>query len=135
MVVRFRRRELQLGDESIHLVDHQQRSELVDPALTQDGDCLRLHTLPHVDEDQRSVTQSRGGRDFRREIDVTRGIDDIAQMLRGGGCQSDVYVLFEQHRLTLSVVGRPVHVESQGNGTGLHRDPSLLLIFSRIEKS
>ena len=72
------RTELELGDQSVHLVDHQQRSKPIDPSLSEHRYRLSTDSFPDINKDKSPIAQSRRARDLGCEIDMTRSVDDIA---------------------------------------------------------
>lgn len=93
---------------------------------------LSTHTLDSIDQHQRSIAKPTGARDLAREINVSRRIDNVADVLARhrlgtGSCLSAICLLRWSRRSH--------HVEAQRHRTALHRDPSFLLILARIEES
>jgi hypothetical protein len=96
------RREVELGDEAVELIEHEAGAEALDECLAQHNVGLDLHAFDDVNEDERRVGEVRNGGDLRAEVDVARGVDE-ADAVPGPAVECD--------------------------GSGLHGDrPTLLLV-------
>ena len=73
--------DLQLEKGSIDLVDDTDGLDSLGQSLTQDGLGLHTDTVNAVDDDEGTIGNSESSSDFRREINVTGGVDQVDQEL------------------------------------------------------
>ena len=71
---------LQFQNGSVDLIDEDDWLDLLLACLPQDGLSLNTDSFDAVNNDQRSISDSQGGSDFRREIDVPGTIDQVDQV-------------------------------------------------------
>ena len=107
---RLERRELELGDEAVDLVEHEHRHDALLPRLLEHRVRLRAHALDRVDHEQRAVAQPRRRRHLRAEVDVARRVDQVDAHL-------------------VAAVGRPVRERDRRR---LHRDAAVLLVLAAV---
>ena len=74
-------RHLKVGADAIHLVDECQSRHIVFGRLPPDSFGLRLHAGDTVKNCDRAVEHAQRTLHFRREINVTRRVDDINALL------------------------------------------------------
>ena len=91
-----------VGTHAIHLVHEAQTRNVVLVGLAPDGFGLRFDTGDGVEEANGAVEHAKRAFNFQREIDVTRGIDDVDTVIvpraRGrGGRNRDTALLFLFH--------------------------------------
>ena len=65
----------------LDLVDDNDRLDTFRDSLTEDSLCLHANTLDTVDDNEGTVSHTESSRDFRREVDVTGGVDEVDQEL------------------------------------------------------
>lgn len=136
MHIGIKRRHLLLGDQSIDLVQHQNRLQTLRVRLLQANSRLRTDAFDNVDlhfnkstynlkkkdkqtkvcafpihQNDRSVAESHGRRHLTGEINVTRRIDQIQDVLLARR--------------------RPIAVQ-QRYGAALHRDSALLFVLATV---
>src|SRR5207248_7504111 len=70
-------RHFKVGADAVHLVDEGQPWHVVFGRLPPDGFGLRLHPGNAVEDRDGTVEHAQRALDFRRKINVTRGIDDV----------------------------------------------------------
>ena len=63
--------DLELKDTSVDLVDHHDGLDLLGEGLTEDGLSLHTDTFDVIDDDESTISDTKGSGDFRGEIDVT----------------------------------------------------------------
>ena len=73
--------DLQLEKGSIDLVDDTDGLDSLGQSLTQDGLGLHTDTVNAVDDDEGTIGNSESSSDFRREIYVTGGVNQVDQEL------------------------------------------------------
>ena len=85
------------GTGKVDLVDDRDNFETLIHRERSVGDRLGLHALRGVDQQHRAFTRSEGARDFVGEVDVSRGVNEVKNILLtiGGG---EVH----RHRVTLN---------------------------------
>lgn len=71
--------ELKLEESAVHLVHHENRFDTLTKSLTEDSLSLDADTLDAIDDDKSTVSDTKGSSDFRGEIDVTGGINQVDQ--------------------------------------------------------
>lgn len=71
--------DLELEEGTVDLVDDDDRLDALTERLTEDGLGLDADTVDGVDDDEGTVSDTEGGRDLGREIDVTRRVDKVDQ--------------------------------------------------------
>lgn len=112
--------DLQFEEGTIDLVDDTNWSDTLRKSLTQDGLSLDTDTGDAVDDDKGTVGNTESSSDLRREINVTRRIDQVDQEL-----------------VTLSLLGDIldvllVHLGVKGDGGGLDGDTTILFVLTSI---
>ncbi|CAH8360627.1 unnamed protein product [Eruca vesicaria subsp. sativa] len=68
--IRLHRTHPQLTNQSINLVKHQTRSQLLDTSLTQHSMRLNLYTFNSINQNQSTITKPSSCRDFTTEVHV-----------------------------------------------------------------
>ena len=111
---------LQLQEDTIHLVDHEDGLDTLTESLTQHGLGLDTDTLNTIDDDQSTIGNTESGRHLRREIDVTWGIDQVDQETLTG-------IL-----LLLLVLGELV---VQRHTSGLDGDTTVLFVLTGVSET
>jgi hypothetical protein len=71
--------DLELEEGTVDLVDDDDRLDALTERLTEDGLGLDADTVDGVDDDEGTVSDTEGGRDLGREVDVTRRVDQVDQ--------------------------------------------------------
>src|SRR5581483_9774779 len=97
-------RALEVGADSVHLVDETDARHAVLVGLTPDGLRLRLDAGDRIEHGDGAVEHAQRALDFGREVDVARRVDDVDAV---------------------------VAPETGGRGRG-DRDPALLLLFHPV---
>ena len=115
--------DLQFEQSSVDLVDTQDGLDSLGQGLSQDSLGLDTNTFDTVDNDQGTVSDSKGSGDFGREIDVTGGVDQVDQELVTVGLLLDIGDVFL------------LELEVHGDGGRLDSDTSLLLVVSGVGES
>lgn len=106
--------ELELEDGSVDLVDHENGSDLLTHSLSEDSFGLDTNTFDTIDDDEGTVSNSEGSGNFRGEIDVSRGIDEVDEVRGLGSGSVDIVLVVE------------------GDTSGLDGNTSFLLILTGI---
>ena len=138
ILVALLRIHVQLEKNTIELVAHDHGLDSLGKSLSENGFRLHGNTLDAIDDDQGSVGNSQSGSDLRREIDVTRRIDQIDQvrvLTDLDGVRAVIFLLGDivqrfRHHTRCRVV-----LEEKRDTGRLDRDTSLLLVSSRIRES
>jgi hypothetical protein len=63
--------DLQLEDTSVDLVDHHDWLDLLSEGLTENSLSLHADTFDVIDDDEGTISDTKGSSDLRREVDVT----------------------------------------------------------------
>ena len=71
--------QLQLKKSTVHLVHEQDGANTLGNGLTQDGLGLDTNAGDAIDDDESTIGDTKSSSDFRREIDVPGGIDQVNQ--------------------------------------------------------
>ncbi len=66
-----------LEEDTIELVDEENRADTLADGLAKHSLGLHAHTLNAVDDDEGTIRHAEGGRHLRREIDVTGRVDQV----------------------------------------------------------
>lgn len=72
-------RDLELQQSTIDFVDDADGLDTLSKSLTEDSLGLNANTFDTVDDDKSTVGDTESSSDFRGEIDVTRGVDQVDQ--------------------------------------------------------
>jgi hypothetical protein len=72
---------LELEQSTIDLVDNDDGLDTLGQGLTENGLGLDTDTLDTVNDDKGTIGDTESGSDLGREINVTRGIDQVDQEL------------------------------------------------------
>jgi len=113
--------ELEFEDGTIDLVDEDDGADTLGEGLTEDGLGLDADTFDAIDDDESTISDTEGGGDFRGEIDVSGGIDEVDQVVA-------VLVLDIFNEVLGNVV---VH----GDGGGLDGDTTGDFVGTGVEKT
>lgn len=113
-------RDLELQQGAIHLVDDTDWLDTLSESLAEDGLGLNANTFDAVDDDKSTIGDTESSSDFRGEIDVTGGVNQIDQKVVAFGLLCDI----------LDVILGQLSV--QGNGSGLDGDTPVLLVLTSI---
>jgi len=114
--------DLELEKSTVDLVDDDNRLDTLTKSLTQDSLGLDAHTFDSVDDDESTISDTESSSDLRREIDVTRRVNEVDQeILALGLLANDV----------LDILGI-VEVTVQSDGSGLDGNTTLLLVGTSI---
>lgn len=70
---------MEFEERAVDFVDDDDGFDTFTESLTKDGFGLDADSFDAVDHDESSVSDSKGGSDFRREIDVARRINQVDQ--------------------------------------------------------
>jgi hypothetical protein len=115
--------DLELEQSTIDLVDNDDGLDTLGQGLTENGLGLDTDTLDTVNDDKGTIGDTESGSDLGREINVTRGIDQVDQELVTIGLLGDISdILLDQLK---------VH----GNGGTLDGNTTLLFIITSIGES
>mmetsp|Transcript_13033 Transcript_13033/g.33263 ORF Transcript_13033/g.33263 Transcript_13033/m.33263 type:complete len:703 (+) Transcript_13033:530-2638(+) len=114
-------RHLQLKKHTVNLIDHQHGLDAFTKGLAQHGLGLHAHTLNAVNHNKSTVSHTEGSRHLRREIDVTRGVDQVD----------------EERVVALALLGEEggqlgVELIVEGHASGLDGDTTLLLVGTGV---
>lgn len=94
---------------------------------------LGTDSLDGVNQNERAITQSRGGGDLAREVDVSRGVDQVDAVLLeyrvAAWTGSDREISGGER----TVEGPGRDPPAQTDGGGLHGDAALLLVLAAVE--
>ena len=71
--------KLELQKSTVNLVDDKDRPDTLGKSLTEHSLSLHTYTVNGVDDDKGTVSDTKGSSDFRREVDVTGGVDEVDQ--------------------------------------------------------
>lgn len=71
--------ELKFEKSTINLVDDNNGLDTLSQSLTQDSLSLDADTFDTVNDDESTVSDTKSSSDFRREINVPGGIDQVDQ--------------------------------------------------------
>ena len=113
--------ELELEDGAVDLVDENDGADTLGEGLTEDGLGLDADTFDAIDDDEGTISDAEGGSDFRGEVDVSGGVDEVDQEVAFFGLES------------LNEVVADVVVE--GDGGGLDGDTTSDFIRTGVEKT
>ena len=72
---------LRLRRRQVDFIDHRNNFEIVMQRQISIGERLRFHALRRIDHQQRAFAGLQAARDFVREIDVSRRIDQVELIL------------------------------------------------------
>jgi hypothetical protein len=108
---------LKFEDRSIDFVNHQHWSNSFSHSLSKHGFGLDADTFDGIDDNQSSIGNSESGGDFRREINVSGGIDQVNQKSSYVSVSFDVIFVIE------------------GDTSRFNGDTSFFLIISGIHVS
>lgn len=114
--------DLELEKSTVDLVDDNNGLNTLTKSLTQDSLGLDADTLDGVDDDESTVSDTEGSSDFRGEINVTGGVNEVDQEVLAVGLLANN---------VLDVLG-VLKMTVQGDGGGLDGDTTLLLIGTGI---
>mmetsp|Transcript_5199 Transcript_5199/g.14877 ORF Transcript_5199/g.14877 Transcript_5199/m.14877 type:complete len:885 (-) Transcript_5199:8-2662(-) len=112
--------EHQLQEATVDLVDGQHGLDTLSQSLTEHRLGLHAHTLNAINHHESSVGDTERGSHLGREVDVTRGVDQVDQEVRS------VAVLGESVELLL------LHDVVQRNPSGLDGNSTLLLVGTGV---
>lgn len=73
--------DLEFEESTIDLVDDNDGLDSLTKSLSEDGFGLNANTIDGVDDNESSIGDTESGGNLGREIDVTRGIDQVDQEL------------------------------------------------------
>lgn len=136
--------ELKLKNDTIELVAHEDGANSLTKSLTKDSLGLDADATDGIDDDQGTIGDTKGGGDFRGEIDVTGGIDKVDQVgvlgnldvVLDGGLTFSGLTLFQVLALgnSLFLLEKSIGVvlEVKRNTSRLNSNTSLLLIGTGI---
>ena len=71
--------ELEFEDGTIDLVDEDDGADTFGEGLTEDSFGLDADTFDAIDDDEGTISDTEGSSDFRGEIDVSGGVDEVDQ--------------------------------------------------------
>jgi len=71
--------ELEFEDGTIDLVDEDDGADTLGEGLAEDGFGLDADTFDAIDDDEGTISDTEGGSDFRGEVDVSGGVDEVDQ--------------------------------------------------------
>ena len=106
--------DLELEDGAVDLVDDQDRLDFLTESLTQHGLGLDGDALDVVDDDERTVGDTKGGGNLRREVNVTRRVDKVDQVTKLVLLVDDIGLVVE------------------GNTGGLDGDTTFLFVLTGV---
>jgi hypothetical protein len=72
--------DLELEDVSVDLVDEKNWSDLLLHGLSEHGFSLDADSFDGIDDDQSTIGDSESCSDFRREVDVSWGVDQVEEI-------------------------------------------------------
>lgn len=113
--------DLELKKSTVDLVDDDNRLDTLTKSLAQDGLGLDADTLNGVDDDESTVSDTEGSSDLGGEVNVTGRVNQVDQEVVLLGLDGDVLQVLLVEELGV-----------QGDGGGLDRDTTLLLIGTSI---
>lgn len=117
--------DLELEKSTINLVDDNDGLNTLTESLSEHSLGLDTHTLNGVNDDEGTVSDTQGSGNFRREINVAWGIDQVDQEI------SAISLLANN---ILDVL-RILELTVQGDGSGLNGNATFLFIRSSICRS
>jgi hypothetical protein len=79
VLVLLLRVELEFQKGAIKLVDGHDRDDSLGKSLTEHSLSLDRHTFDTVDDDKATISDTKGSSDLRREINVTRGVNQVKE--------------------------------------------------------
>ena len=131
--------QLQLGNHTVQLVAHQHGADTLGQGLAQHGLGLHAHSTDRVHDDQGTISHTKGSRDLRREVDVSRRIDQVDQV----GVLLDLNILLSgiallrgvQRSSRLLIDRLRIVLEVQGDTGRLDGNATLLLISTGIRET
>lgn len=115
---------LELEKSTVDLVDDQDRLDTLGKSLTQDSLGLDTDTRNAVDDDQGTVSDTESSSDLRREINVTRGVDQVDNELGAIDLLGDL--------LEVLLI---LHLGIQGDGRRLDGNAAILLVRTRVHET
>ena len=115
--------DLQLKKSTVHLVQTDHRLDTLTKGLAQHRFGLDTDTLDTVDDDKGTIRDTKGSSDFRREVNVTRRVDQVDQELIA------LSGLLDRRKLIL------VNGEIHRDGSRLDRDTTLLLVVTSVHET
>ena len=116
--------DLELEKSTVDLVDDNDGLDALTKSLAEHSLGLDAHTFDGVDDDKGTISDTESSSDFRREINVTRRVDQVDQELVLLGLDGNV----------LQVIG-VLKLGEQGDGSGLNGDTTLLLVGTSISET
>jgi len=111
--------ELEFEEGSVDFVDHEYWLDTLSKSLSEYSFGLYANTLDAIYYDKGTISNTKGSSYFRREINVTWGIDQIDNAVRGRGFDVSFTLKFVKHR----------------DGSRFDGDTSGLLIFTCISNT
>ena len=117
--------KLQLEQSTVHLVHEQNGLDALADGLSQHSLGLHAHTRHAVDDDKGTVSDTKSGRDLRREVDVAGRVDEIDQ-------EVTIVLLLLLNNEAEVLLGDLV---VQRDGRRLDGDTSLLLVLARVREA
>jgi hypothetical protein len=112
---------LKLKESTINLVDDDDRLDTLTKGLSENGFGLDTDPFDTIDDDKSAISDTKGGGDLGREIDVTGRIDQVDQELVTLNLLWDVFQIFFIRQVCV-----------QGDGGGLDGDASILFILAGV---
>lgn len=110
--------ELEFKHSTIELVHHENGLDTFTESLTQDGFGLDANTFDAIDDDEGTISNTEGSSDFRGEIDVTGGINQVDEVVLVGETFEEGF-----------------HVVVEGDGGGLDGNATILFIRASIHET
>ena len=115
--------DLELEKSTVDLVDDDDGLDALTKGLTQHGLGLDADTFYGINDDKGAISDTEGGGDLGREINVTGRIDQVDQEVVLLDLDGDVLEVLRVNELSI-----------QRDGRGLDRHTTLLLVCSRVRK-
>jgi hypothetical protein len=81
---------LELKNTTVNLVDEQDGLDLLTEGLAEHSLCLDANTFDVVNDDKGAVSDTEGSSDFRGEVDVAWGVDEVDEVGLDGLLVDDV---------------------------------------------
>ena len=114
---------MQLEEAAVHLVDSKHGSDTLTKGLSQHCLSLHAHALDTVDHDESTVSDTKSSCDFRREVNVTGGVNEVNKVL------VTVTTGLKANQLLLG------HLIEKRDTSGLDSDTTLGLISTSIRQA
>mmetsp|Transcript_25555 Transcript_25555/g.37753 ORF Transcript_25555/g.37753 Transcript_25555/m.37753 type:complete len:234 (+) Transcript_25555:2125-2826(+) len=127
--------ELKLEEGTVNLVNHEHGLNTLSHGLTKHSTGLDSDTLNSIDDDKSTISHTKSSSHFRREVNVTRRIDQVNEIRVLADFDIRHTVLSENLLSLNNLTGLHVVLKKHTDTSGLDGDTSLLLICTCIRVS